>query len=57
MKKTVNLFLNKKLNTQHDIEDIKKIITNKNNEMSNWPIESYERNIRKIKKWPEYKEI
>ena len=49
--------LNKKLNTQHDIEDIKKIITNKNNEMSNWPIESYERNIRKIKKWPEYKEI
>ena len=25
--------------------------------MSNWPIESYERNIRKIKKWPEYKKI
>ena len=33
------------------------IITNKNNKMKQWPLESYEKNIRKIKKWPEYKEL
>ena len=33
------------------------IIDNKNKKMKQWPLESYEKNIRKIKKWPEYKEI
>jgi len=39
---------------QLDVEDLKKYISEKNNQMSKWPAESYEKKIRKIKKWPEY---
>lgn len=33
------------------------IIENKNKKMKQWPIQSYEKNIRKIKNWPEYIEL
>ena len=48
--------LKDKLNVEPTVEDLKKIIKEKNEKMSKWPIESYRKNIRKIKKWPEYKE-
>jgi len=38
-----------------NIEEIKQLIIIKNNKIGEWSIESYINNIRKIKKWPEYK--
>ena len=52
----LTLKLNDALPQPIDIEDLKNIILEKNNKMKNWPILSYEKNIRKMKKWPEYKE-
>ena len=53
-------FLTSKLNAVAkkpiDIEDLKKLVIDKNEKMKNWPVSSYEKNIRKLKKWPEYKE-
>jgi len=37
-----------------DEEDLKKIILNKNDEMSSWTVEGYSKQIRRIKKWPEF---
>jgi len=37
-----------------DVEELKRIISEKNDKMSNWQVEIYIKNIRKIKKWPEY---
>ena len=39
-----------------DVEDLKKMILEKNERMSNWPVAAYDKNIRKIKKTPEYLE-
>jgi 5-methylcytosine-specific restriction endonuclease McrA len=46
--------LNKEL---YDVEDLKSMILEKNERMSNWQVDIYIKNIRKIKKWPEYLEI
>lgn len=46
--------LEKKMNIKADIEDIKSLIVEKNNKMSNWPIESYKKNIRKMKHLEKY---
>jgi hypothetical protein len=53
-------YLTLKLNTAFEkaisIEELKKIIKDKNEKMKRWPIKTFENQIRKIKKWPEYKE-
>ena len=48
--------LNEILGKNIDIEDLKTYILVKNKKMQQWPVLSYEKNIRKMKKWPEYKE-
>lgn len=48
--------LNSILNKSIDVEDLKLLILEKNEKMSHWPVLSYETNIRKMKKWPEYKQ-
>jgi len=48
--------LNNALGKNVDVEDLKKYILAKNQKMQQWPVSSYEVNIRKMKKWPEYKE-
>lgn len=40
-----------------DEEDLKKIVSEKNDQMSSWTVEGYTKQIRKIKKWPEFLEI
>tara|TARA_B100001063_G_scaffold246791_1_gene287650 strand:+ start:3173 stop:4324 length:1152 start_codon:yes stop_codon:yes gene_type:complete len=54
---TLKINNNNKKNNEPEIdsEDLKQIIINKNNDMSKWPLESYEKQIRKIKHWPKYK--
>ena len=37
-----------------DEEDLKKILLQKNEEMSLWTVEGYSKQIRRIKKWPEF---
>ena len=37
-----------------DVEGLKKLILEKNEKMSNWQVDAYIANIRRIKKWPEY---
>lgn len=49
--------LNNSLDIETGVEDLKNIIIEKNNKMSNWPIDSYIQNIRKIKNWSKYKSI
>lgn len=44
----------KSMNCNMDEEDLKEIIINKNKEMSSWTVEGYSKQIRKIKKWPEF---
>ena len=44
----------KSMNYNMDEEDLKEIIINKNKEMSSWTVEGYSKQIRKIKKWPEF---
>ena len=54
-------YLSAKLKTSFgwelDEEDLKKIVSAKNKEMSSWTVEGYTKQIRKIKKWPEFLEI
>ena len=45
------------LNWDMDEEDLKDIINKKNTEMSSWTVEGYSKQIRKIKKWPEFLSI
>ena len=45
---------NQSMNWDMDEEDLKKIVIKKNNEMSSWTVEGYSKQIRKIKKWPEF---
>ena len=48
---------NKKLNKELcDVEDLKNMILEKNNKMSNWHVEIYITNIRKLKSWPKHLE-
>jgi len=49
--------LNKSLDCEIDIENLKKLVKDKNDKMGKWPLINYEKNIRKIKKWPEYKKL
>lgn len=49
--------LNNSLDIETDVEDLKKIIIEKNDKMSKWPIDSYIQNIRKIKNWSKYKSV
>lgn len=44
----------KKFACNMDEEDLKEIIIKKNIEMSSWTVEGYSKQIRKIKKWPEF---
>jgi len=44
----------KSMNYNMDEEDLKEIIIKKNIEMSSWTVEGYSKQIRKIKKWPEF---
>ena len=44
----------KSMNYNMDEEDLKAIIKRKNEEMSSWTVEGYSKQIRKIKKWPEF---
>ena len=37
-----------------DEEDLKKLILKKNEEMSLWTVDGYSKQIRKIKKWPQF---
>lgn len=39
-----------------DVEDLKNMILEKNNKMSNWHVEIYNKNIRKLKSWPKHLE-
>lgn len=39
-----------------DVEDLKMLIIDKNEKMKKWPVSSYVKEIRKLKKWPNYKE-
>ena len=45
---------NQSMNWDMDEEDLKQIVIKKNNEMSSWTVEGYSKQIRKIKKWPEF---
>ena len=40
-----------------DVEDLKMLVVGKNDKMKHWPVSSYEQNIRKLKKWPDYKQV
>ena len=40
----------------YDVEDLKRVILEKNEKLKNWSVESYNQNIRKIKKWPVHME-
>lgn len=54
-------YLSAKLKTSFgydlDEEDLKNYVSTKNKEMSYWTVEGYTKQIRKIKKWPEFLEI
>ena len=54
-------FLHSKITTSlkwdMDEEDLKKILLQKNEEMSLWTVEGYSKQIRRIKKWPEFLNI
>lgn len=51
----LNSEINKRLSCKLNKEDLIEIITEKNDRMRKWPIESYESKIRKMKSWGTYK--
>ena len=50
----LNSLINITLGCNMDEEDLKKIILKKNEEMSLWTVDGYSKQIRKIKKWPQF---
>lgn len=49
--------LNNISNKEYDMEDIVKLIDNKNKDVGNWPIDTWNERVRKQKSWGEIKKV